>query len=132
MDCQKFKLILLEKKKTVQENIDRTQERLNDPNNRPESNGYSFHMADLGTDAMEKEQSFYFIQRAEKNLSRINEALERIEKGTFGICKACPEPHEINEERLTAVPTTEQCFQIKMAKKEKISTAGNVSVAPAY
>ena len=48
---------------------------------------YSFHMADQGTDAMEREKAFLFASRDEKYLRQIDAALERIENGTFGICR---------------------------------------------
>jgi len=45
---------------------------------------YSFHMADQGTDAMEREKAFLFASREGRFLYHLNQALERIEKGVLG------------------------------------------------
>ena len=46
-----------------------------------------------------------------KILQAIEEALFRIEKGTYGICRDCGEP--IAEARLTAIPWTRVCIKCK-------------------
>ena len=46
---------------------------------------YSLHMADHGTDAMEREKSLLLAQRGGDYIDYLNEALQRIEDGTFGI-----------------------------------------------
>jgi len=51
---------------------------------------------------------------------KIEEALERIENGTFGICDSCGE--EIGEERLKARPVTTHCIDCKK-KEEAIERA---------
>lgn len=53
--------------------------------------------------------------RERKLLLKIEEALERIEDGTFGICEKCGE--EISEQRLKARPVTTLCIECK--KKEE-------------
>lgn len=47
----------------------------------------------------------------EKTLRDINNALDRIAKGTYGICKYCGEP--INEKRLLARPVASACVKCK-------------------
>ena len=47
----------------------------------------------------------------EKNLRDINNALERIEKEEYGICKYCG--RTINEKRLLARPTASTCIECK-------------------
>jgi len=49
--------------------------------------------------------------RERKLISKIREALERIEDGTFGICEECGE--EISEARLKARPVTTLCIDCK-------------------
>ena len=46
-----------------------------------------------------------------KILQAIEEALWRIEKGTFGLCRDCNEP--IAEARLNAIPWTRVCITCK-------------------
>jgi len=52
----------------------------------------------------------------EKTLTDIDKSLERIEKGTYGICKYCGEP--ISEKRLLARPTTSACVACKTELQE--------------
>ncbi len=72
---------------------------------------YSFHMADQGTDAQEREKAFLFASRESQYLERLDQALKRIEDDTFGICTKCN--NEIDEERLEAVPIATMCFDCK-------------------
>ena len=76
---------------------------------------YSLHMADHGTDAMEREKSLLLAQRGGDYIDYLNEALQRIEDGTFGICRTCKGP--IGRGRLEAVPTATQCISCK-SKRE--------------
>ncbi|MBN2010387.1 TraR/DksA C4-type zinc finger protein [candidate division KSB1 bacterium] len=77
---------------------------------------YSTHMADQGTDAQEREKAFFYVSRDHKYVKYINEALERIENGTYGICTGCG--CEIPHARLEAVPITQKCVECKMKEKQ--------------
>ncbi len=77
---------------------------------------YSLHMADHGTDAMEREKSLLLAQRGGTYIDYLNEALQRIEDGTFGICRTCKGP--IGRGRLEAVPTATQCINCKSKREE--------------
>lgn len=51
----------------------------------------------------------------EKELRDVNKALERIEKGNYGICKYCNQP--IEDKRLLARPTSSACITCKTKLK---------------
>ena len=53
-------------------------------------------------------------------LKKINEAIRRIEDGTYGQCESCEEPIEVR--RLQARPTTTLCIACK-EEEEKISAS---------
>ena len=72
---------------------------------------YSLHMADRGTDAMEREKSQLLAQRSGDYVEYVEEALERIDNGTFGVCRSCG--GDIGRPRLEAVPTATQCVSCK-------------------
>ena len=74
---------------------------------------YSYHMADQGTDAMEREKAFLFASREGRFLYHLNKALERIEEGTYGYCEECGKP--IPVERLRVVPHARLCIECKTA-----------------
>ena len=80
---------------------------------------YSLHMADRGTDAMEREKNLLFAQRADDYIEYLQEALNRVEDGTFGVCRVCTK--DIGRARLEAVPSATQCIACK-SKQDK--TAG--------
>lgn len=50
-------------------------------------------------------------QSLEKSLEDINNALERIKKGIYGVCKYCEQ--EIDEKRLLARPAASACIECK-------------------
>lgn len=54
--------------------------------------------------------------RERKLISKIREALDRIDKGTYGICEECGE--EISEQRLIARPVTTLCIDCKTSQEE--------------
>ena len=55
--------------------------------------------------------------RERKLITKVKEALDRIEDGTFGICELCGKP--ISEKRLMARPVTTQCIECKTAAEKK-------------
>ena len=55
--------------------------------------------------------------RERKLIQKIDDALKKIENGTFGICEMCGE--EISEERLRARPVTTLCVNCKTDQEEK-------------
>lgn len=111
---EKFRKILEEMKEETLETIERLRQTAYETNYREASGdhaGYTSHMADQGTDAMEREKAFLFLSREEKFLRQIEDALQRIKLGEYGICRVCGE--EIDERRLEAVPTTRICVECK-------------------
>ena len=83
---------------------------------------YSFHMADQGTDTMEREKNFLYAQRDGRLLYHIDMALERIENGTFGNCESCEK--QIGRERLEAVTHARLCIKCKMGEEKNKVNAG--------
>ena len=118
-DLKYFKELLIKKRAEVIKNIEYLRNVALDNTNQEASgdhSAYSFHMADQGTDAMEREKAFLFASRDEKYLKQINEALERIENGTYGICRVTGK--EIGRERLEAVPTTTISYEAKLKESK--------------
>ena len=118
-DLEHFKQLILSKRQEMLEEMGTIQETTLS-NTVKEASGsdstYSTHMADQGTDAQEREKAFYYASRDHKYLQYLNEALVRIENGTYGICLSCGE--EIPYERLEAVPITQHCVPCKVKEKE--------------
>lgn len=60
--------------------------------------------------------------RERKLLAKIDEAIARIDDGTFGICEACDE--EIGLKRLEARPVTTLCIDCKTAQETQEKSKG--------
>lgn len=78
---------------------------------------YSFHMADLATDAMEREKAFHFASKSGRLLHHINEALRRIKNKTYGKCVRCG--RNIDIKRLTALPHARYCIECKSQEEQE-------------
>lgn len=104
-ELKHFQQILLEKRAEVLRDLEIMRASLQDENNSEGINSsYSMHMADHGTETLDREQRFMFIARDERYLGYIDKALERIKNGVYGICVKSGLP--IPKERLEAVPHT--------------------------
>ena len=83
---------------------------------RPEKENY----ADLGDQASAESDRNLLLRlrgREQRLLKKIEEALKRIEDGTFGICESCGE--KISIKRLQARPVTTLCIDCKTAQEEE-------------
>ncbi len=78
---------------------------------------HSYHMADQGTDAEEREKSFYFASKSGRFLYHIDEALRRITEGTYGKCVTCGQ--DISVARLEAVPHARMCISCKEKEEQE-------------
>jgi RNA polymerase-binding protein DksA len=70
--------------------------------------GLSNHMADDANETFEQETMLTLRQTAERQLMQVNNALDRIEVGTYGTCANCGKP--INPARLDALPFSMYCI----------------------
>ena len=78
---------------------------------------YSLHMADRGTDAMEREKMLLFASKEGRYLYRVEEALRRLYKdpASFGVCQSCEQ--RISFERLDALPHARYCIDCKLKEE---------------
>ncbi len=120
-DLKHFEQLLNEKKEKLLQELGSLESSTLGQNQLEQSgdlSGYAYHMADQAADAMDREHAFAMASRESRYLMYLNEALDRIQKGTFGLCKKCKEtPHPKNPDapwisvaRLDAVPTATLCI----------------------
>lgn len=117
---QHFEKRLLEERKRVLKELGHHSETLG-PNGEAaegDNSAYSFHMADQGTDAMEREKAFLFASKEGRFLWHIDQALRRLYKApeTFGKCHQCGE--DIAFERLDALPNARYCIACKQREED--------------
>ncbi len=80
--------------------------------------GYSFHMADMATDNFDREFTIGLASSEQALLNLIDNALRKIDEGTFGICEKTGKP--ISKKRLLAVPYAPLCLEAQeLEEKEK-------------
>ena len=126
-DLEQFRAIILEKRDEILEDLQSLKEQMLDTTTGEyinENSPYSLHMAEQGTDAMEREKTFLYAQRENKFLGYLDDALKRIDNGIYGICVECiEEPQHLCETcplvpkaRLIAVPHTQHCLPVKQRK----------------
>ena len=73
--------------------------------------GYSYHMADMASDDYERDFSLGRATDEQRLLYAIDEALKRVEDGTYGSCLQCGKL--IPKTRLKAIPHTDLCIECK-------------------
>lgn len=69
-----------------------------------EMDSYSLHMADSGTDNFDRDFALSLLSSDQDAVYEIEEALKRIQRGTFGICELTGK--QIPKARLEAIPWT--------------------------
>ena len=117
-ELEYFRKIIVDKLAKSEDQLDRMKKRFVDAQEDASSvSAYSMHMADLGTDNMEKEKLSLMIARETKYIGYLRRALERIDNKTYGICKVTG--HAIAKERLEAVPHTEISIKAKLAQSNR-------------
>jgi RNA polymerase-binding protein DksA len=78
------------------------------------------HMADIGTDNYEQEFALGLMDSERKLLREIDDALERIQQGTYGVCEGTGKP--IPKARLRAQPWARYCVEYARMLEEGLLT----------
>lgn len=115
-ELEHFRKIIMEKRQEILEELDSLRGRIMDQTTgeyEVENSAYSLHM-EQGTDTMEREKAFLFASREGKFLNYLDDALKRIEQGSYGFCNDCGTL--IEKERLEAVPHAQLCVDCKVKR----------------
>ena len=102
---KKYYKLLIELREHVQDELAlHTSETLkkSSKDNSGDLSGYGNHQADAGTDNFDRDFALGLLSNEQDALNEIEEAIIRIQNGTYGVCEETGKP--INKERLTAVP----------------------------
>ncbi|NOX97647.1 MAG: TraR/DksA family transcriptional regulator [Nitrospirae bacterium] len=116
---EEFKRLLEKEKETLLSQIEHLENNSLNKSQRELSgdlSGYSFHLADMGTDNFDRELALNLVSSEQKLLYEVNEALRRLEKGSFGCCEQCGK--SIGRKRLQAIPYARLCIKCG-ERKEK-------------
>jgi RNA polymerase-binding protein DksA len=107
-EIEKFKALLLAKRSEILDNVthmenETLRKQRSDLSNMP------IHMADVGSDTFETENTLGLMDSERKLLAEIDDALERIENNIYGICEGGGEA--ITKARLKAIPWARYCVK---------------------
>lgn len=74
-----------------------------------ELSSYDNHPGDLGTETFETEKNFSFRNNDKYVIDEIDDAIKRIDDGTYGVCEHCGK--EIHEDRINLIPYVRSCIE---------------------
>lgn len=115
-ELEYFREIILKKREEAEKELESLQNSLRDSmENANDESAYSFHMADAGTDAQEREKTYMLFNRTKKFVRYLNDALKRIDNKTYGVCKVTGK--KISKGRLEAVPHTQLSIEAKLKRR---------------
>jgi DnaK suppressor protein len=115
-ELEYFRQIIIKKRDEAEQEMDSLQNSLRESmENASDESAYSFHMADAGTDAQEREKTYMLFNRTRKFIRYLDDALERIDNKTYGVCKVTGK--KISKGRLEAVPHTQLSIEAKLKRR---------------
>ncbi|MHC4122985.1 MAG: TraR/DksA family transcriptional regulator [Planctomycetota bacterium] len=100
-EVEKFRAMLLEKRNEILGNVS-SMENGSLKRERSDLSNMPIHMADMGSDNYELENTLGLMDSERKLLREIDAALERIERGVYGVCEGSRKL--IPKQRLNAIP----------------------------
>jgi len=118
LDLHLFKQLIIQKIEEANQEVDFLLDSINETRD-SESSDFSsgqHHPADLGSNEAMIQLNYSLIERTRKFISQLQRALQRIENGTYGICKVTGKP--IAKGRLMAAPHTQHSIEAKLARNE--------------
>lgn len=80
---------------------------------------------DAAVDTAQDELNSQLLEVESRELVQIEDALERLKAGTFGLCEECEKPIPLN--RLQALPYATECIECKRKSERRGVSDGNVS-----
>ena len=115
-DLEYFREIILKKRTEAEDELNTLQRSLRESmENSSDESAYSFHMADAGTDAQEREKTYMLFNRTRKFVKYLDDAMKRIDNKTYGVCKVTGK--KISKGRLEAVPHTQLSIEAKLKRR---------------
>jgi RNA polymerase-binding protein DksA len=115
-----FKKLILKRKEEVDDEIKHISEDTVKKSQKEASgdiSGYTYHMADVATDNYDREFSLGLASNDRKFLYELDDALKRIDDGTYGVCQECK--CSIAKTRLKAVPQARLCVKCQQKREKK-------------
>lgn len=121
-DLEHYRLLLQAERRQLLETMESFKEQgihenMNDVSG--ELSAYDQHPADYGSQMFEREKDQGLLENLKDQLHLVDQALERIDQGTYGICRQCRQP--ISPERLEVLPQASLCVRCKLEEENSSS-----------
>ena len=115
-DLTTYKTRLIELRKRLAREVNASEQALREDVMTPgDTTSVPTHPADADAEGLDAEVAI--SQNEEWLLNQVEAGLERIEKGTYGVCQQCG--REIGTERLEAVPYAARCIDCARGQQEE-------------
>jgi RNA polymerase-binding protein DksA len=112
VDTEAFRTRLLDERKRVEQALGHLHEETpRSIEDETEDETFDNHLGDAATITFDREMEYSLEGNTRDVLAAIDEALKRIEEGSFGTCARCGKP--IAEARLEAMPYATKCIDCK-------------------
>ena len=119
VDIKKARTYLESERKRLNEEMEQLEANVSSSEERREGSPFG-KREEEATEALELEKRLALENRIRQELAKIEHALQKFEKGTYGLCDSCGKP--IDPARLEALPQASLCMTCKeqQAKNAKI------------
>ena len=123
-ELDEFKQLLLVLRSRIRGDVQHMQDEVLD---RPDHGGDSkspTHLAELGTETYEQDFALRRVENEQEVLEEIDEALRRVEDGSYGLCGGCQEAGKtpakslIPKARLRVIPYARNCVECERKREE--------------
>jgi DnaK suppressor protein len=118
-----IRAVLVGEQKRLAEELEKIQTTASSSEERREGSPFG-KREEEATETLELEKRLVLENRIRQEMSDVTRALDKIEKGTYGLCENCGQP--ISPERLEALPQASLCFNCKAMLSK------NVKVVPQH
>lgn len=119
-DIKFFKEMLLELRRRMHGDVSTIQKSATKKNRADDSDNRTSmptHPADIGSDNFDQEFALSLAEVGSGRIREVEEALEKIENGTYGVCEECGS--RITKKRLEAIPYAALCIDCANKKSQK-------------
>ncbi len=110
-ELEKFRELLLAERERLEAELEEIESRaagLDESERANEVSAYDDHPADLASETFEREKDLAIRESVESMIHKVINALEKIDRGTYGMCDACG--RAIKKARLKALPFATLCL----------------------
>lgn len=114
-----FTRLLLEERKRLQEELAEMEEHQVKTEEKPvaDAAGYEDDLVDVATETFEREKELALESSVQGMLAMVEEALQKVRNGTYGVCEGCGKP--IDGKRLRAIPYARLCIKCKEREERR-------------